>query len=139
MKTTIRNIIALVLGLVVGGVVNIGLIMLGPALLPPPPGVDVTSTESIATSIHLFEPRHFVVPFLAHALGTFAGALVAYLLAASHRFTFAIVVGVFFLFGGITNAFMIPAPTWFIIVDLVGAYVPMAVIALLLGRRIVGR
>jgi hypothetical protein len=30
--------------------------------------------------MHLFEPRHFIFPFLAHSLGTFAGAFVATLL-----------------------------------------------------------
>jgi hypothetical protein len=34
--------------------------------------------------MHLFEPRHFVMPFLAHALGTLAGALAAFLIAATY-------------------------------------------------------
>jgi hypothetical protein len=134
----LRNVIAIVLGIVIGGAVNMGLIILGPMLIPAPPGVEVTSTESLAANIHLFEPKHFVFPFLAHALGTLVGALIAYFVAASHQFTIAIVIGVFFLFGGITNAFLIPAPTWFIILDLVAAYVPMAGLAILIGRRIKG-
>ena len=32
--------------------------------------------------MHLFEPKHLVFPFLAHAVGTLVGALVAYLVAA---------------------------------------------------------
>jgi len=136
MKTTLRNIVALVLGVVVGGVVNMGIIMLGPSLVPPPAGVDVMDAESIAASIHLFEPRHFIVPFLAHALGTLVGALVAYVLASSYAFTFAVVVGIVFLFGGILNSFMIPAPTWVIVLDLVAAYIPMSVIAILIGRKV---
>jgi hypothetical protein len=35
-------------------------------------------------------------------------------------------IGAFFLAGGIVNAFMLPAPVWFIVVDLAGAYIPMA-------------
>jgi hypothetical protein len=42
---------------------------------------------------------------------------------------FALGLGVFFLLGGIAAAFMIPAPTWFIILDLVAAYIPMAYLA----------
>jgi hypothetical protein len=30
--------------------------------------VDVNSAEGLSKGIHLFEPRHFVMPFLAHAL-----------------------------------------------------------------------
>jgi hypothetical protein len=37
------------------------------------------------TAMHLFEPRHFIMPFPAHAVGTLAGALVAYLIAASYK------------------------------------------------------
>ena len=137
MKTIIRNFIALLVGVVVGGAVNMGLILFGPGLIPPPPGVDVMDAESIAASIHLFEPKHFVVPFAAHAAGTLVGALVAFVLASSYAFTLAVVVGIVFLFGGILNSFMIPAPTWFVVLDLVAAYIPMSVIAILVGRKVV--
>ena len=36
------------------------------------------------------------------------------------------IVGVFFLCGGIMAARMIPAPTWFIAADLLLAYIPFA-------------
>ena len=66
------------------------------------------------------------------------GALVAYLVAASHRPVFAYVIGVCFLAGGIAAARMIPAPVWFVVLDLAAAYVPMAFLGTLLGRRIAG-
>lgn len=131
-----RNILALVLGIVVGGVVNMSLVMLGPSVIPPPPGVDVNTAEGLAKGIHLFEAKHFVFPFLAHALGTLAGALVAFLLARSHGVALAHVVGVLTLAGGVAAAFMIPAPKWFIALDLVAAYIPMAWLATVIGRRI---
>jgi hypothetical protein len=31
--------------------------------------------------------------------------------------------------GGIANVFMLPSPAWFTIVDLVGAYIPVAYFA----------
>ncbi len=139
LKTILRNILAVVVGLVVGSAVNMALITFGPAIIPPPAGVDVTNAQSIAASIHLFEPRHYIVPLLAHALGTLAGAVSAFLIAASHRQIFAYVVGVFFLAGGIAASFMIPAPTWFITLDLVGAYLPMAWVGKWLGGTILGR
>jgi len=84
----------------------------------------------------LYGPEHFVTPFLAHALGTLVGALVAYLVAANHRSKFAYVIGALFLAGGISVTFLIPAPAWFIILDLVVAYIPMAWVGALIGRRI---
>jgi hypothetical protein len=135
MPKLLRNVLAVLAGLVVGGIVNMGLVLLGPALVPPPAGVDVTDAESLSRSIHLFEPRHFVMPLLAHAAGTFAGALVAFLLAASHRAGIAWAIGVLNLCGGIAASFMIPAPTWFIALDLLGAYLPMAWLAIQIGTR----
>ncbi|RMG38369.1 MAG: hypothetical protein D6732_05390, partial [Methanobacteriota archaeon] len=70
MNPILRNVIAVLAGLILGSVVNMGLITLGSSVIPPPPGVDVTDMESLKSSMHLFEPRHFIFPFLAHALGT---------------------------------------------------------------------
>ncbi len=134
----IRNILAVVVGFIAGSVVNMSLVMIGPRIIPAPAGVDVSNAESIAASAHLFEPKHFVFPFLAHALGAFAGALVAFLIAASRRTVFAFVIGVLFLAGGIAASFMIPAPAWFIALDLVAAYLPMAWLATQVGRRVTG-
>ena len=130
----LRNILAVVAGIVIGAVVNGGLIAISGSLIPPPAGVDVTSTESLRASIHLFEPKHFIMPFLAHALGTLAGALAAYKIAATHRAQMAFVIGAVFLCGGILAATMIPAPAWFIALDLIGAYLPMAWLAAQIGR-----
>ena len=83
--------------------------------------------------MHLFEPRHFIMPFLAHALGTLAGALAAYLIAATYKAQMAYVIGAIFLCGGVAASYMIPAPTWFIALDLVAAYLPMAWLGIQIG------
>lgn len=136
MPGLLRNVLALLAGIVVGGGVNMALVTLGPSLIPPPAGVDVTSAESLGRAMHLFQPRHFVMPFLAHALGTLAGALAAYLVAASHRARIAWVIGVFFLCGGVAASFMIPAPAWFIALDLLAAYLPTAWLGIRIGARL---
>ena len=139
MPNLLRNILAVVAGLVVGGCVNMALITLSTTLVPPPPGVDVHDADSLAKGIHLFQPRHFVMPFLAHALGTFAGALAAFFVAATHKARFAYAIGVIFLCAGISASFMIPAPAWFMALDLVMAYLPMAWLAARIGSRTQGR
>lgn len=135
MSTVLRNLLAVLAGLLIGSVVNMSLISLSPVLIPPPAGVDVTKAQSLAQGMHLFEPRHFLMPWLAHALGTLAGALAAYLLAARHAQGLAWVVGAIFLCGGIAASFMTPAPAWFIAADLLLAYLPMA----WLGARLAAR
>jgi hypothetical protein len=124
-----RNILAVVAGILFGAAINGLLIALGPHLVPPPAGADTSTPESLARSIHLYQPKHFIMPFLAHAAGTFAGAVCAYLVAATHKPGFAYAIGVVFLLGGIAASFMLPAPHWFIALDLVAAYLPMAWLA----------
>jgi hypothetical protein len=135
MPVLMRNVLAVIAGFVAGAVINGALIALSPLLIPPPPGVDVSNMESMRQGMHLYQPQHFVMPFLAHALGTFAGALVAWLVAATYKARLAYAVGVLFLLGGVAAAFMIPAPAWFIALDLLLAYVPMAWLAIRTGAR----
>lgn len=139
MPRLLRNVLAFIAGAAVGGIVNSVLVMLSATLIPPPAGVDVTDVESLSNSMHLFQPRHFVMPFLAHALGTFVGAFVAYVIAASRRMLIALAVGVLFLAGGVAASAMIPAPTWFIATDLILAYIPMAWLGARLGARFARR
>jgi hypothetical protein len=136
MNPIVRNILAVIAGLIVGMVVNGGLIMISGLIIPPPAGADVTTAEGLKASMHLFEPKHFIFPFLAHALGTFAGAFTATLVAATHKMKFAMTIGFLFLVAGIANVFMLPAPTWFAVLDIAGAYLPMAYLG---GRLAAGR
>jgi hypothetical protein len=136
MAKFLRMLLAVVLGVVLGSVVNMALIMVSGKVISPPAGADVTTMEGLKTSLHLFEPKHFIFPFLAHSLGTFVGALVAGLLAPGKSAVPAYIVGGLFLLGGVANAFMLPAPVWFIAVDLLLAYVPAAWLGQALARRI---
>jgi hypothetical protein len=139
MPRLLRNVLAFLAGVILGGAVNMALVVLSPSIIPPPAGVDVNDAASLTRSMHLFEPRHFVMPFLAHAVGTLAGALVAYLIAVTHKLPIALAIGFVFLCGGVVASFMIPAPAWFIALDLIVAYVPMAWLATRLGARFMRR
>ncbi len=133
MNPIVRNILAVILGWFLGSVVNMGLVMIGSSVIPAPAGMDNTTVEGLKAGAHLLETKHFIFPFLAHALGTLVGAFVAAKFAATRKMTFALVIGAFFLLGGIAMMTMVPAPTWFSILDLVVAYLPMAWIGGYLG------
>lgn len=135
MPNLLRNVLAVLAGLVIGSFLNFLIITVSPMVIPPPAGVDVSNPESLIKAMHLFEPRHFIMPFLAHAIGSLGGALVAYLIAASYKTHIAIAIGVLFLCGGLAASFMIPAPAWFIALDLLAAYLPMAWLGTKLGAR----
>lgn len=133
----VRNILAVIVGIIVGSIINMGLIKLGPNIIPPPEGIDVTTAEGLKAGIHLMEAKHFLFPFLAHALGTLFGAIAASVVAATKKMIFAMVIGVFYLAGGIGTVAMIPAPIWFDVVDLVFAYLPMAFLGGKIGLKFV--
>lgn len=129
MNPIVKTPVAIFSGLAVGSAVNMGLIILGTNLIPPPAGADTTTIDGLKASIHLFEAKHFLFPFLAHALGTFTGALTAALIYRERKVSMASYVAGFFLIGGISNIFILPSPLWFSAVDLIFAYLPMAWLA----------
>lgn len=135
MPLFVRLVLAVVAGLLLGSVLNMALIALGGSLVAPPEGADVRTMEGLKAALPLFEPRHFLFPFLAHALGTLLGAAVAAWLVPARAGAAALAVGGLFLLGGIANAVILPAPWWFIAVDLLLAYLPAA----WLGQRLAAR
>lgn len=129
MNPIFRNTLAVIIGLFVGSVVNMAIILMSSSVIPPPKGADVTTMEGLKATMHLFEPRHFIFPFLAHALGTFAGAATAAVIAVTNKTQLALVIGAFFLIGGIVNVCTLPSPIWYNILDVVFAYLPVAYLA----------
>lgn len=136
MPQMLRGFLSVLLGLVLGSVVNMALIQAGGKLIAPPPGADVTTMEGLKASMHLFGPQNFLFPFLAHALGTLVGAAAATLAAGRASNTPAYAVGGLFLLGGIANVVLLPAPLWFSVLDLLLAYLPAAWLGQALARRL---
>ena len=64
MNPILRNILAVIAGIVIGSVVNMSLINVSGSVIPPSEGADVTTTEGLQAAMHLFEPKHYIFPFL---------------------------------------------------------------------------
>jgi len=135
MNPVVKNILAVVAGVVVGSIVNMGIIMVSGSIILPPEGGDITTMEGLKATIHFFEPKHFIFPFLAHALGTLVGALVSAKIAATRKMLMALIIGLFFLIGGTANIAMLGGPMWFTALDIIVAYMPMAYIGYILGKK----
>ena len=133
MKRIVMTVVAVVAGVVLGGLVNMGLVMVGGVLIPPPGGVAETM-EGFRQNLSSYQPIDFLFPFLAHAMGTLAGAFVAAKIAGRHTILLGLIIGVFFLLGGILMVVMVGGPVWFIASDLILAYLPMGY----LGARLAG-
>lgn len=111
-----------------------GLVQTGHVLLPIE-GVDPNDMTALAAIMPTLDFEYFIFPYLAHAIGTLVGAAIAAGIAATHKMKFALGIGALFLLGGIVVNMMIPAPTWFVILDLTLAYIPMAWIGGIIARK----
>ena len=78
--------------------------------------------------------EHFVFPFLAHSIGTLVGAYFVSKMKVNRPLLTSIAIGFAFLAGGVMMVIMLPqTPLWFILLDLILAYLPMAYIGYRLG------
>ena len=128
MNPILKNILVFFVGCILGMCANMGLIITGNLLIPLANGVDPMDAT-------MWEMKYFLFPFLAHAIGTLVGAFIVARYAASHQMILAICIGIFFLLGGISMVFIMPAPVWFIVADLSLAYIPMG----LFGWKLSGK
>ena len=125
----IRNILAVITGVLVGMIVNMGLIILGSSLIHTPEGFDSMNAIN-------WDLNNFIFPFLAHALGTLVGAFLAAKITNSYQLPLAMSIGVFFLIGGVTMVYILPAPVWFICADLIVAYIPMGYLGWIIAKKV---
>ncbi len=135
-KNILINIVVVFVALYIGGWVNMFLIETGPKVIAPPAGVDMTTEEGLKAGMALMQPQHFLFPYLAHAAGTLTASLIIALLARSNPFKLSMIPGFAFLIGGIMMVMMLPSPLWFDVLDLLGAYIPMAYLGHLIGKKI---
>lgn len=145
MSNTVRNILAALLGLVggllIGSMLNMGVLMISNFVIPFPEGVNPADANSIRDNIKLFETKHYIMPFLAHALGTLIGVFVAFKIIQMFRATkfiavgLALVIALLFLWGGLATSKSINSPEAPMLVDAVLCYIPMAIIGYWLALR----
>ncbi|MEQ8625048.1 MAG: hypothetical protein RJQ00_11055 [Vicingaceae bacterium] len=132
----LRNILAVIVGWLGGSALNMGLIQVGHSIYPIE-GLDPNDMESLVEIMPTLSSEYYIFPFLAHALGTLLGALIAAAIAKTSRMKMALIVGAIFLLGGIAVNIMIPGPLWFTFADIIIAYLPMAWLGGVLGQKVI--
>lgn len=110
-----RVFLATLIGLIVGNGVNMAIISFG---MPVPVETGADQYEAMLEMMKSFTAMDFMIPLAAHIFGILAGLLVARLICKTSNIPIYIIGGLHML-GTIINIFMIPAPSWFIIVDLI--------------------
>lgn len=125
----LRPILAVAAGLATAFVVVLAGEAIGHWLYPPPPGVDVTKPEHLATLMEQLPAGAMAAILAAWAAGSFAGGAVAGRLGR-HRGS-GLLVGVGMLLAGAVTMIAIPHPKWFVL-----ASVPIALVPAWLAGRL---
>lgn len=108
----LRNIGAVLLGLVVGMAINMGLILANMSLFPGPDGLDFNDTKAMAEYVGSLPSHAMILPMLAHIGQAACGGWVAARLGASHVRILAMVVAVLTVVGSVMNFIQLPSPIW---------------------------
>ena len=125
MKQVVRYFLAIFAGALMGSIVNMLIISFSTTIIPLPEGADNSSIQSLEDTIHLFQFKHFIMPFLAHALGSLIGGAIAAWIAPNHKLLVALTIGAFFIRRN-NDGYSTPFPIWFNVIDLTLAYLPMS-------------
>jgi hypothetical protein len=109
-----KNVIAVIVGLLAGMAVNMALIVLNTSVLyPAPEGMDMMNPDEMNAYVATLPAMAFVVVMAAHLGQAFVGGWVAAKLGSSRPIQLAMVIGIFSLVGGIMNMMTITeGPAW---------------------------
>ena len=121
MRQIFKNIGIVLLGIIIGMIVNMGLIIIGGIFFP------LTDNFEPMNAIN-WDFKYFLFPFLAHSIGTLSGAFIVSKLSKKTHIIMPLIVGLYFLFGGLYMVTILPAPTWFVLLDIILCYIPMALL-----------
>lgn len=130
----LRNILAIVAGILAGGLVIFIVQGIGHQVYPVAGDVDYNDKEAMRALMASLPAGALLFVIAAYAMGSFvAGAVAAYFGRAA-RVRHAVVAGCFLLLAGIMNLVAIPHPKWFSVITVL-VFIPSAWLG---GRLISG-
>jgi len=107
-----RDIIAVLVGWIVGMAANMAFYYLNVALYPMPVGVTLKNKAGFAAYVETLPITALLIVLVAHLSQVFFGALVAAKISRKRPMVVAMIIGVLSLIGGYINMQSIPLPTW---------------------------
>lgn len=112
----VRNVLAVMGGLVLGMALNMALIQFNMnVLFPMPEDLDMNDTEKLNAFLAGLPAMAFILVMVAHVGQSFVGGWFAARFGASRPMLLAMIIGVFSLAGGIAAMMMITGPPWMVI------------------------
>lgn len=134
-----RKITAIVVGIIAGMIFNMSFVLISQASYPLPEDIDPNDLEAQGEyrKENGWPMGALVLVLIAHAGGSLASGVVCGLIAMRNWTAAGLGLGIFWTMGGITMLFLLPAPTWFAITDVI-LYIPAALIGVMVGGALVG-
>jgi len=113
-----RNVFAIAVGLVVGGLVVFLLYILGPQFFTFPKEANPMDPDSIKQNMHLIPTGAIILVIVAHFFGIVGGMLASTAVSEESLIPAYVVSGIIIL-GSIGSSFAMSHPTWSIIVGII--------------------
>jgi len=130
-----KSVFIFIVSIVLGAAFNSLILTIGMELIPPPEGYDMNNAEDLAKAMSEMESKHYLFPFLSHALGTLIGVIFYTYFAKAKRLFFPLLIAGLFFAGGFYMVMILPSPLWFDSIDLILAYFPMAILGFNISKR----
>ena len=126
----VRKILAVIVGLFVGGVCMSMLQLVSHAIYPPPAGLDLNDPEvfqqdAFRDFVASLPIEAFAIVLASHAIGALVAAFVCTAIVGNKWRVGTLIVSLMLMMGGVMNLVLIPHPAWFGVADLV-VYLPAA-------------
>ncbi len=110
-----RVVLATILGFIAGNAVNMSIIRFG---IPVKVELGGDENAALLKVMESFTAMDYLIPLSAHVFGILVGLSVARLICRTSNIPIYIIGGLHMV-GTVIVSFMIPAPVWFNIVDLI--------------------
>jgi hypothetical protein len=130
-----RRILAIVVGVIVGGIVVFAVESISHLIYPPPTGVDMNDKEAMKAYVAMLPIGALLFVLLAYVLGSLAGGWAAAKFARDSNLRLSMTVGAVLLLFGIMNLVMIPHPLWFAVLSIL-VFLPAAYLGGKLGAKL---
>jgi hypothetical protein len=132
-QAMLKNVSAIIFGLITGFVLIRLTEFINHSLFPPPTEL-FTDKEAIKAYVEQLPLGAKLLVIAGWAIGSFGGAYIATVVEKSKSPVFPLIVGGLFMIMGVLNMLTIPHPVWFWVLSLL-AFIPMAYAGFLVALK----
>lgn len=119
----LRDVGAVILGLVVSFGVIMGIQMIGHAIWPPPEGLNRNDMDALQTYVSQLPFLALLAPIASYFFGALAGPFVASKIGMAQPKAFAAIIGLILLAATVANLIQIPHPVWFSVLAVAAVFI----------------